>query len=297
MKDLHVSVRDKVATYSERDGKVVCGNKDYQIVFAFDADWTAYDEKTAVFIFGGTAREVKFTGNVCKMPVVRNSTECTVGVYVNDLATTTPAKIPCIKSILCEKDSTNTIVDVSATTATEGDVRKGETFYTADGKAAVGSLEVGEPLPVVTEEDNGKILQVVDGAWAVAPPIGGASASLPVYDLTALGLPTIVVGGDPLEIEFDTTTLMNDLSNGDIIIKGKFDIGDGYPMELTKTCRATSVEGETYLITTIDDMMGSLLVTNIMVMPGVISINVYPYANTVVGMIDAYMEEALGGDY
>ena len=296
MKDLHVSVRDKIATYSERNGKVVCGNRDYQIVFAFDTDWTAYDEKTAVFIFGGTAREVKFTGNVCKMPTVRNSTECTVGVYVDDLATTTPAKIPCIKSILCEKDSTNTIVDVSATTATHGDVRKGETFYTADGKAAVGSLEVGEPLPVVTEEDNGKVLSVVDGAWAASTPKGGAT-ELPVYDLTELGIPTIVVGGDPLELAFDTTALMNDLSRGDIIIKGKFDIGDGYPMELTKTCRATSAEGELYVITSIDDMMGSLLITTIMVMPGGVSINAYPYATTIVAMIDEYMQEALGGDY
>jgi hypothetical protein len=34
-----------------------------------------------------------------------------------------------------------------------------------------------------------------------------------------------------------------------------------------------------------------------MVMPGGVSISVYPYATAIVGMIDEYMQEALGGDY
>lgn len=295
MKDLHVSVRDKIATYSERNGKVVCGNRDYQIVFAFDTDWTAYDEKTAVFIFGGTAREVKFTGNVCKMPTVRNSTECTVGVYVDDLATTTPAKIPCIKSILCEKDSTNTIVDVSATTATEGDVRKGETFYTADGKAAVGSLEVGEPLPVVTEEDNGKVLSVVDGAWAASTPQGGAT-ELPVYDLTELGFTSLVVGASMSFVESDTTAFLEDLANGAVIIKSAIDIGDGTPMPSSKVCYATVSDGIA-LLTNVDDMLGEVLITMIMVRPDGIIAKVSALSQTIGNQIDAYMEEALGGDY
>lgn len=171
----------------------------------------------------------------------------------------------------------------------------GKTLSVVDGAWCAAAPIPTSSLPTVTEDDNGKTLAVVNGAWAITAPT--ANVQTPVYDFTELGIPTIVIGGDPLDLAFETTALMNDLSRGDIIIKGKFDIGDGYPMELTKTCRATSVEGEAYLITTIDDMMGSLLITTIMVMPGVVSISVYPYATAVVGMIDEYMQEALGGDY
>ena len=33
MKTLHISILDKVATYRQRDGEIVCGNSDYQIEF------------------------------------------------------------------------------------------------------------------------------------------------------------------------------------------------------------------------------------------------------------------------
>lgn len=102
-KTLHIQVKNKIATYKQRGGAVVCGNTDYQIAFAFDSEWDAYPRKTARFIWNGQHLDQPFTGDVCPMPKVYDTTSCLVGVYVDDFETTTPAKIDCIKSILCVK--------------------------------------------------------------------------------------------------------------------------------------------------------------------------------------------------
>lgn len=101
MINLNITVTKKVATYLQRDGAIVCGNSDYQITFTFDAEWDAYPTKTARFIWNGKYWDQPFTGNVCPVPIITGATEVTVGVYAGDLRTTTPASIPCKRSILC----------------------------------------------------------------------------------------------------------------------------------------------------------------------------------------------------
>lgn len=150
-------------------------------------------------------------------------------------------------------------------------------------------------LPTVSTSDNGKTLTVVNGAWAVSMPQGG-SAEIPVYDLPALGVPTIVVGASAQYIEADTTSVLNDLANGSIVMINNYDIGDGVPMPMRKIVNASVTDGMA-LITSLDDMMGDLIVTMIMIQDGLILIKSYFYANHVKDLIDEYMEEALGGDY
>lgn len=98
---LQITVIDKVATYHKRGGSIVCGNSDYQIAFNFDAEWDAYPVKTARFVFDGRYIDKVFEGDTCEAPVLSNTDICAVGVFAGDLCTTTPALIPCIKSILC----------------------------------------------------------------------------------------------------------------------------------------------------------------------------------------------------
>jgi hypothetical protein len=88
---------------------IVCGNKDYTISFAFDAAWSSYTDKTARFVFkspgtptGRAYIDVPFSGNSVAVPQLSNLREVYVGVYAGDLYTTTPARIFCDKSILCE---------------------------------------------------------------------------------------------------------------------------------------------------------------------------------------------------
>ncbi len=101
MKTLHINVANKVATYSRRDGDIVCGNSDYQVKFTFDSEWEAHSEKTARFIWGGAHHDVDFTGDTCNVPKISNAHEVQIGVYAGDLSTTTPAVVGCLRSILC----------------------------------------------------------------------------------------------------------------------------------------------------------------------------------------------------
>ena len=102
MKILHITVNDKIATYSQREGYIVCGNSDYMIEFTFDAEWEEHQFKTARFITPLGVQDVLFEGNAVEVPVLRDTFLVTVGVYAGDLQTTTPANIPCRKSILCQ---------------------------------------------------------------------------------------------------------------------------------------------------------------------------------------------------
>ena len=101
MKELHITVSNKIATYMRRDGAVVCGNSSYMIVFAFDEEWDAYPTKTARFLWNNLYTDVPFTGNTVNVPIVTDTTLLKVGVYAGDLSTTTPASIECKASILC----------------------------------------------------------------------------------------------------------------------------------------------------------------------------------------------------
>ena len=101
MPTINVSVQNKHAN-SSSNAKIVCGNSDYEIKFAFDSEWDEYSAKTARFIWNGAHQDVAFTGSVCKVPIINDARMVTVGVFAGDLHTTTPARITAEKSILCD---------------------------------------------------------------------------------------------------------------------------------------------------------------------------------------------------
>lgn len=84
---------------------IVCGNSDYTIEFTFDDEWTSATLKTARFLYvqAGVAKyqDLIFTGSVVSVPVLSEVSEVMIGVYAGDLRTSTPARIPCERSILC----------------------------------------------------------------------------------------------------------------------------------------------------------------------------------------------------
>lgn len=96
---INIQIRRKKA--SSPAARIVCGNTDYQIAFTFDSEWDAYTTKTARFIWNGQYADVVFSGNVCDVPKITDTTLCMVGVFAGDLHTTTPAYIKCDRSILC----------------------------------------------------------------------------------------------------------------------------------------------------------------------------------------------------
>lgn len=85
---------------------IVCGNSDYTVAFDFDAEWELAGEKTARFSYvrdgARMYQDAPITGSTAEMPAVYRTREVQVGVYAGDLVTSTPARIPCEKSIICD---------------------------------------------------------------------------------------------------------------------------------------------------------------------------------------------------
>lgn len=103
MPDINISVENKIA---ESDGSsYICGNSDFVVNFAFDSEWDAYGTKTARFSYNGSYVDVVFDGNQCAIPIISDTYALFVGVYAGNLHTTTPARVPCKKSILCGSGS------------------------------------------------------------------------------------------------------------------------------------------------------------------------------------------------
>lgn len=105
----HVTVANRVAKYSHRDGIIVCGNTDYKIAFTFDSEWDSKTTKYARFIWNGMYKDVKFSGTECSVPVIQGAKSVEIGICSgdpenlteDDFWTTTSALIPCENSILC----------------------------------------------------------------------------------------------------------------------------------------------------------------------------------------------------
>ena len=143
---IDVTIKNKKA-FLPVPAVIVCGNKDYKINFSFDEEWESRNVKTARFFFNGKYEEVVFTGNICDVPVLSNTTGVYIGVFSGDIYTTTPAYIPCDKSILClggsahaepPKDVYNEIIEL----INELSLEKGKPTNEPplmDGEASAGS--------------------------------------------------------------------------------------------------------------------------------------------------------------
>lgn len=99
MKTFEISVKDKIAVLTNRE-MYVCGNSDFVVDFSFDAEWDAYDTKTARFAYKGTYQDQVFQGTECPVPIIHDTQIIMVGVFAGNLHTTTAACISARRSIL-----------------------------------------------------------------------------------------------------------------------------------------------------------------------------------------------------
>lgn len=103
---INITVTDNVAVNDRpKEAVYVCGNSDYVVRFSFDAEWDAFDTKTARFKYNGTYQDIVFTGNECAVPVIEDTYKIEVGVFAGNLHATTPAVLISQKSILCGSGS------------------------------------------------------------------------------------------------------------------------------------------------------------------------------------------------
>lgn len=85
---------------------IICGNSGYTITFNFDAEWDAYDTKTARFVWCRDAvveyEDVDFSGSSVNAPILLDVAEVYIGVFAGDYITSTPARVVCERSIKCK---------------------------------------------------------------------------------------------------------------------------------------------------------------------------------------------------
>ena len=96
--EINVTVRNRRALCTA--GEYVCANSDFPVLFDFDDEWSAYEEKTAVFSHDGITEFIVFSGSTCLIPEIVRAYNLTVGVTAGNLRTTTAAQIPVLLSAL-----------------------------------------------------------------------------------------------------------------------------------------------------------------------------------------------------
>lgn len=103
--EIKITIANKHCTVHDAP-VIVCGNPDYTILFEFDEEWDQVAEKYARFSYvrGGRRlyQDAKLTGDTVAVPPMHGIKELQVGVYSEGIATTTPGRIFCEKSILCD---------------------------------------------------------------------------------------------------------------------------------------------------------------------------------------------------
>lgn len=81
--------------------KYVCGNTDYLVAFDLDEDWSGVETKTARFhVSDGTVIDTPFTGSTCPFPKIMDAYRVDVGIFANNLKTSTNAIVECERSAL-----------------------------------------------------------------------------------------------------------------------------------------------------------------------------------------------------
>lgn len=147
MPDISITVADKIA-HASGSPVIVCGNSDYVLNFTLDSEWDSYDTKTARFEYAADGelkyQDVVFSGLSVSAPIITGAAFVEIGLYAGDLHTTTPARIPCRRSILCDspthadppKDVYNQLMELLS----GGGTKAGAAFGVSNTK----------PLPVIS---------------------------------------------------------------------------------------------------------------------------------------------------
>jgi hypothetical protein len=198
MIDIKINITNKIAN-AIGTPFIVCGNSDYTVTFTFDAEWGAYQEKTARFFFVSDGIEqyidVLFSGNTCNAPVLPNIEKVLIGVYTGNLRTTTGAEVRCKRSILfggkvheppTTEDVYNEILEiVSKKLGSEGGTVTGD--YYKDGNTFIheGNLDL------LDGTDNLAITKTASGSAITIDSANAPLQNLKLYGKTTQdGTPT-----------------------------------------------------------------------------------------------------------
>lgn len=280
MPEMNITVRNKIATKTD-NAVYICGNSDYVINFAFDSEWDAYDIKTARFAHDGQHTDVVFTGNQCNVPVITNTYAFHVGVFAGDLHTTTAARVPCRKSILCGSgapaDPTPDVYDQlmermaqlenpdwAQNDPTAKDYVKNRTHYVSrESRAVVPEQEVTTAVqnnfniaklndvdsdalePLLNSDDDTTFDVVFDGASYQCKWLEQGGKRIPVFGNFAIVNPSVTDTGEPFVFSVE-------LARDDIMIAiackvaGTHTVAVSYQQDVVHTLDPKYIKGMYY---------------------------------------------------
>ena len=96
---ININVTGNIAT-SDPTQKIVCDNTNYKVVFQFDSSWDDMPIKTARFIYNDAVVDIPIDGTEVPIPRIVDATILSIGVYADNIQTSSPAIIECVQSIL-----------------------------------------------------------------------------------------------------------------------------------------------------------------------------------------------------
>lgn len=97
MKQIHISIVDKVAAVLDTDVCIDCNSgEEYQLIFTLDSEWDQCKEKTVKLMCGGDFYNKEFVGNSCVVPTIRYSGCYALYLCGRHVHTEVPAMIDCI---------------------------------------------------------------------------------------------------------------------------------------------------------------------------------------------------------
>ena len=226
-----ITVNNRVATYHQRGGPIVCDNTGYTIKFIFSDEWSAHTQKTARFVWGGGFVDVTFSGDECPVPPVTGAQLLRVGVYAGDVKTTTDAVIPCLPSIKSSNDSPRPEqVEQYRDRAEAAAARAEEAAATAAQEAAAGvAADLGAVLYTQQKLTETQKAQARDN-------IGAADISeVNAVVQTISGLADVDLGGNLFDKNAATIGVYCKYSSGEELARAKSFATDFIPVEKGKT--------------------------------------------------------------
>lgn len=102
-RNIQIEIKDRIA-HLVGNPKIICGNNDYSVTFAFDDEWAGVDIKTLRVSYNNKYSDHVFTGDTVELPPIIKAVEVYLGVFAGDI-TSTRVAVRAEPSILCSGGS------------------------------------------------------------------------------------------------------------------------------------------------------------------------------------------------
>lgn len=205
----HIRIQNRVAEVLSTGGELpllVCDNTDTSVTFTFDAEWSAYPEKTARFVYRGDFGrgelvyvDVPFTGDTVAVPLLHNVREVWIGVIAGNLVTTSAARLACLASVYgFSADPASFAGSESEAKVVTLSLAYGDQTVSASAGKLMSSVRIRKPITLVPSNIRAGV--TIAGVVGTYKAITSGGSDEEEESTVTLGAPTITMTGTNLNI-------------------------------------------------------------------------------------------------